>query len=87
VTAEQGVVRRRDGTIAGSAATLLDGVRRVADSGAALGDILAAGKRASRAGYSGAKTSGASASEPVRTCRARDDLEVHEVLLEGRSVK
>ena len=87
VTAEQGVVRRRDGTIAGSAAKLLDGVRRVADSGAALGDILAAASErpARLLGREDIGRIGLGARADLVVLG--DDLEVHEVLLEGRSVK
>jgi N-acetylglucosamine-6-phosphate deacetylase len=86
VTAEQGAVRRPDGTIAGSAATLLDGVRRVADSGAALGDILAAASErpARLLGREDIGRIGLGARADLVVLG--DDLEVHEVLLEGRSV-
>jgi len=85
VVAERGVVRRLDGTIAGSAAKLLDGVRRVAGTGAALGDVLAAASERPAALLGrqdiGRIRLGARADLVV----LRDDLEVHEVLLEGRS--
>ena len=84
VIAEQGVVRRQDGTIAGSAAKLLDGVRRLADTGAALGDVLAAASERPAALLGrqdiGRIRVGARADLVV----LRDDLEVDEVLLEGR---
>ena len=86
VTAGQGVVRRPDGTLAGSAATLLDGVRRVADIGAALGDVLAAASERPAALLGrediGRIRLGARADLVV----LGDDLEVREVLLEGRSL-
>ncbi len=86
VIAERGVVRRQDGTIAGSAAKLLDGVRRVADTGAALGDVLAAASERPAALLGrqdiGRIRLGARADLVV----LGDDLEVHEVLLEGRSL-
>jgi N-acetylglucosamine-6-phosphate deacetylase len=86
VIAERGVVRRPDGTIAGSAAKLLDGVRRVADTGAALGDVLAAASERPAALLGrqdiGRIRLGARADLVV----LGDDLEVHEVLLEGRSL-
>jgi N-acetylglucosamine-6-phosphate deacetylase len=86
VVAEGGVVRRQDGTIAGSAAKLLDGVRRVADTGAALGDVLAAASERPAALLGrkdiGRIQIGARADLVV----LGDDLQIHEVLLEGRSL-
>jgi len=73
VTAEQGVVRRRDGTIA-ARPPHCSTVRRVADSGAALGDILA--RQASVRAATRARRIGASASEPVRTWSCSRRLEV-----------
>ncbi len=84
VIAESGVVRRPDGTIAGSAAKLLDGVRRVVELGAALGDVLAAVSERPAAllgrGDVGRVRLGARADVVV----LGDDLEVRDVLLEGR---
>jgi N-acetylglucosamine-6-phosphate deacetylase len=86
VTAGQGVVRRPDGTLAGSAATLLDGVRSVVGIGAALGDVLAAASERPAALLGrediGRIRLGARADLVV----LGDDLEVREVLLEGRSL-
>ena len=86
VIAQHGVVRRPDGTIAGSAAKLLDGVRRVADTGAALGHVLAAVSERPAVllgrGDIGRIRLGARADLVV----LGDDLEVREVLLEGRSL-
>ena len=86
VTARDDPVRRPDGTIAGSAAKLLDGVRRAADSGTALGDVLAAASERPAALLGredvGCIRLGARADLVV----LGDDLEVHEALLEGRSL-
>jgi len=86
VIAKDGVVRRADGTIAGSAAKLLDGVRHVAALGAALGDVLAAvtERPAALLGREdvGQIRLGACADLVV----LGDDLQLHEVLLAGRSI-
>ena len=86
VMARHGVVRRQDGTIAGSAAKLLDGVRRVADTSTALGNVLAAVSERPAAllgrGDIGRIRLGARADLVV----LGDDLDVREVLLEGRSL-
>ena len=72
--------------IAGSAAKLLDGVRHLAGLGVALGEVLAAASErpATLLGREnlGRVRLGARADLVV----LGDDLEVHEVLLEGRSV-
>jgi len=82
--AAQGVVRREDGTIAGSAARLLDGIRHLAGIGAELGGVLAAAteRPAALLGRAdlGRLRLGASADLIV----LGDDLELDEVLLGGR---
>jgi N-acetylglucosamine-6-phosphate deacetylase len=86
VVADHGVVRREDGTIAGSGAKLLDGVRRVAGLGASLGDVLAAASERPAALMGrediGRICVGARADLVV----LGDDLEVREVLVQGRSL-
>lgn len=87
VFAEGGVVRRGDGTIAGSGATLLDGVHHLAELGAPLGDVLAAvserpGRLLGRDDV-GRITIGSRADLVVLT----DDLRLQDVLLEGRSLR
>jgi N-acetylglucosamine-6-phosphate deacetylase len=84
IVAEHGVARREDGTIAGSAAKLLDGVRHLADLGVPLGDALAAASErpARLLGREdlGRIRLGASADLVVLD----DDLEVRDVFLEGK---
>jgi len=86
VVADHGVVRREDGTIAGSGAKLLDGIRRVAGLGASLGDVLAAASERPAALMGrediGRIRVGARADLVV----LGDDLEVREVLVQGRSL-
>ncbi len=86
VVADHGVVRRPDGTIAGSAAKLLDGVRRVADIGAPLGDVLAAASERPGALLGREDVGRIRLGAPADIVVLGDDLTVHEVLLEGRSL-
>ncbi|MCU1489014.1 MAG: N-acetylmuramic acid 6-phosphate etherase [Acidimicrobiaceae bacterium] len=83
--AEAGVVRRADGTIAGSAARLLDGVRHVAGLGVELGTVLAAASE--RPGALLGKQAGRLAvGFPADVVVLNEALELDEVLIGGRPV-
>ena len=86
VTAVQGVARRADGTLAGSAARLLDGVRRLADLGVALGDVLAAATERPADLLGRADIGRIFLGGPADIVLLGDGLEVDEVIVGGRSI-
>ena len=86
VTAAGGAVRRADGTLAGSAASILDGVRNLHRLGAPLEEVLEAAStvpaRIARRPYLGRLAVGA----PADVVVLDDRLEVQRVLVAGRAV-
>jgi len=84
VVAEGGVVRRGDGTIAGSAAKLLDGVRHLVDLGVGLGEVLAAATQAPARLLGREDLGQIRVGGPGDLVVLQDDLEVSGVILEGR---
>jgi N-acetylglucosamine-6-phosphate deacetylase len=86
VVASRGVVRRQDGTIAGSAAKLLDGVRHLAGIGVALGEVLTAATERPAALAGRPELGRIRLNEPARLILLGDELEVDTVIVEGRSL-
>jgi N-acetylglucosamine-6-phosphate deacetylase len=86
VFAEGGVVRRQDGTIAGSAAGLLDGIRHMAKLGAPLGEVLAAATERPAALLNSEDVGQIRLGARADIVVLDDELAIHEVLLEGRSL-
>lgn len=86
VFAEHGVVRRQDGTIAGSAAGLLDGVRHLASLGAPLGEVIAAATERPAALVNNREVGRIRLGARADIVVLDDELAIHEVLLGGRSV-
>jgi N-acetylglucosamine-6-phosphate deacetylase len=86
VVAKGGVVRRLDGTIAGSAAKLLDGVRYLANLGLPLGDVLSAATARPAALVGRHDLGRIGLNEPAHLVLLGDDLEVDTTIVGGRSV-
>ena len=86
VVAKGGVVRRLDGTIAGSAAKLLDGVRYLANLGLPLGDVLSAATVRPAALVGRHDLGRIALNEPAHLVLLGDDLEVDTTIVGGRSV-
>jgi N-acetylglucosamine-6-phosphate deacetylase len=86
VVAKAGVVRRLDGTIAGSAAKLLDGVRYLANLGLPLGDVLSAATVRPAALVGRHDLGRIALNEPAHLVLLGDDLEVDTTIVGGMSV-
>jgi N-acetylglucosamine-6-phosphate deacetylase len=86
VVAEGGVVRRGDGTIAGSAAKLLDGVRHLAALGVELGEVLSAASERPAALLGREDLGQIRVGAPARLVVLGDDLVLEDVILDGRSL-
>ncbi|MGO9581189.1 MAG: N-acetylglucosamine-6-phosphate deacetylase [Acidimicrobiales bacterium] len=86
VVAEGGVVRRADGTIAGSAAKLLDGVRHLAALGVELGEVLSAASERPAALLGREDLGQIRVGAPACLVVLGDDLVLEDVILDGRSL-
>lgn len=86
VVAEGGVVRRGDGTIAGSAAKLLDGVRHLAALGVELGEVLSAASERPAALLGREDLGQIRVGAPARLVVLGDDLVLEDVILDSRSL-
>jgi N-acetylglucosamine-6-phosphate deacetylase len=86
VVAAGGVVRRADGTIAGSAAKLLDGVRHLAGLGVPLGEILTAATARPAALLGREEIGRIRLGDPAYLVLLGDELEVDTVIVGGRSI-
>jgi N-acetylglucosamine-6-phosphate deacetylase len=86
VVAEGGIVRRGDGTIAGSAAKLLDGVRHLATLGVELGEVLSAASERPAALLGREDLGQIRVGAPACLVVLGDDLGLEDVILDGRSL-
>ena len=86
VIATSGAVHRGDGTIAGSAARLIDGVRHLAELGVQLADVLSAASERPAALLGRQDHGHISVGGRGDLVVLGDGLEVEEVLVAGRSL-
>ena len=84
VIARHGVVRRKDGTMAGSAARLLDSVRHLVEIGIDLADVLAAASEVPARLLGNHDLAQIRVGGPASLVVLGEDLEIGEVIIEGR---
>ncbi len=86
VVARGGVVSREDGTIAGSAARLLDGVRHLVEIGVGLAEVLAAASEVPARLLGSDGLGQIHLGGPASLAVLGEDLEIGEVIIEGRAL-